>query len=119
MSYSMTPDEIECDQDHDVKEPVTNNADNNATPSFAYSSSSRPQIRTAHYFPFGGRPSASYCSAWTELTSALRWALARKVTTLRGGIIISSPVCGFRPLREALFRTVNTPKLVMLTGSPF
>jgi len=30
----------------------------------------------------------------------------------------SSPVRGFRPLREALFRTVNTPKLKMLTGSP-
>jgi hypothetical protein len=36
----MMPGEIERDHDHDEKEPVTNNASNNATPPVAHSSSS-------------------------------------------------------------------------------
>ena len=51
----MTPGEIERDHDHDEKKPVTNNANNNASPMFTHSSSSRLHIQTAFkgYFPFG------------------------------------------------------------------
>ncbi len=33
----MLPGEIECDQDHEEKEPVTQNTNNNASPSLAHS----------------------------------------------------------------------------------
>jgi hypothetical protein len=58
MSRSLMPGEIERDHDHAEKEPVTNHANNNASPPFTHSSSSRPHTRTAHigYFPFGRRP---------------------------------------------------------------
>ena len=53
MSHSIPPDEIERGHDHGEKEPVTNHANNNASPPFTHASSSRPRIRTAHigYFP--------------------------------------------------------------------
>ena len=79
----------------------------------------RHRSPTLDYFLCGRRASASCCSAGTEFTSVLRWTLARKVTTLRGEIMNSSSVRGFRPLRESLFRTVNTPKFGLLIGSPF
>jgi len=37
----MTPGEIERDHNHDEKEPVTDDASNNATPPVAHSSSSK------------------------------------------------------------------------------
>jgi hypothetical protein len=56
------PGGIDCGQDYEEKEPVTDDANNNALPSFVHSSSSpRPfesRTRTMRlgYVPFGRRP---------------------------------------------------------------
>jgi len=43
----MTPGEIERDHNHDEKEPVTDDASNNATPPVAHSSSSSKELNTS------------------------------------------------------------------------
>src|SRR6185369_17005080 len=45
--------------------------------------------------------------------------LGLKVSTLRAVISIDSPVCGFRPRREALRRIRKWPKPTIFTSSPF
>jgi hypothetical protein len=42
-----------------------------------------------------------------------------KVSTLRAVISIDSPVCGFRPRRDALRRMRKWPKPTIFTSSPF
>ena len=37
----------------------------------------------------------------------------------RAGILIAAPVCGFRPVRDFLLRTINVPNPVTTTLSPF
>src|SRR6267378_4112363 len=45
--------------------------------------------------------------------------LGLKVSTLRAVISIDSPVCGFRPRRDALRRMRKCPKPTIFTSSPF
>src|SRR5262245_57869995 len=45
--------------------------------------------------------------------------LGLNVSTLRAVISIDSPVCGFRPRRDALRRIRKCPKPAVLTASPF
>src|SRR5499425_1152047 len=45
--------------------------------------------------------------------------LGLKVSTLRAVISMDSPVCGFRPRREALRRMRKWPKPTIFTSSPF
>ncbi|EGV07190.1 hypothetical protein HMPREF9952_2334 [Haemophilus pittmaniae HK 85] len=39
--------------------------------------------------------------------------------TLDAAILISAPVCGLRPVRAARWFTLNVPKPINCTGSPF
>ena|SRR5262245_25077347 len=58
MARSMTPGEIERDQDHADKESVTYHANQIVLPPFFHPSSllSRIGIARTSYFPFGRRP---------------------------------------------------------------
>jgi len=55
---AVVPGGIDGGQDHEEKEPVTDYANNNASPSYTHSSGSCRQLRTMHigYFPFGSSP---------------------------------------------------------------
>jgi hypothetical protein len=47
VHFLMAPGEIERDHNHDEKEPVTDDASNNATPPVAHSSSSSKELNTS------------------------------------------------------------------------